>query len=78
MTLIANVFAKLRSLKKHGYINVQKALFHCTLQERTWETGANTFQISMTAPLPYLLITAKDIEFGKVSLSDMENLKTIC
>ena len=30
------------------------------------------------APLPYLLITAKDIQFEKVTLSDMVNLKTVC
>ena len=32
----------------------------------------------MTAPLPYLLITAEAIEYEKVPLSDMENLKTVC
>ena len=31
----------------------------------------------MTPPLPYLLIKVKVIEFNKVSLSDIENLRTI-
>ena len=38
----------------------------------------NTVQISMAVPLPYLLITSKAIEFEKVSLSNIENLKTVC
>ena len=32
----------------------------------------------MTAPLPDLLSTVKAIELEKVSLSDMENAKTVC
>ena len=31
-----------------------------------------------TAPLPYILITAKVIELGKVSFSYMQSLKTVC
>ena len=31
----------------------------------------------MAAPLPYLLIAMKAIDFQKVSLSDMQNLKTV-
>ena len=38
----------------------------------------NTVLILTAAPLPDLLITVKAIEFGNVSLSDMENLKTVC
>ena len=39
--------------------------------------GTKTNEISTTAPLPYLLITVKAIETEKVSLSDMQNLKTV-
>ena len=39
--------------------------------------GQNTVLISMTAPLPYSLISVKVIELEGVSLSDMENLKTV-
>ena len=31
----------------------------------------------MAEPLPYLLITVKAIDFQKVSVSDMQNLKTV-
>ena len=32
----------------------------------------------MAAALPDLLITAKAIEFKKVALTEMQNLKTVC
>ena len=32
----------------------------------------------MVARLSYLLITVQAIEFENVSLSDMQNLKTVC
>ena len=32
----------------------------------------------MAARLPYLLITEKAIELEKVSLRDIQNLKTVC
>ena len=38
----------------------------------------NTFQVITAAPLSYLLITDKDIEFQKVPLSDMQNVMTLC
>ena len=31
----------------------------------------------MEEPLPYLLIALKEIDFQKVSVSDMQNLKTV-
>ena len=34
-------------------------------------------EIWMTAALPYLLITLKAIDLQKVSVSDMQNLKTV-
>ena len=36
----------------------------------------NIVETSRTAPLPYLLITVKEIGLQKVSISDMQNLKT--
>ena len=39
---------------------------------------AKILSISMTAPLPYSLVTVKVIEFERVNLSDMENLKAVC
>ena len=40
--------------------------------------GQKKFLMLMTAPLPYLLITVKVIELQKVSLTDVQNLKTVC
>ena len=37
----------------------------------------NIVEMSRTAPLPHLLITVKTIGFQKVSVSDMQNLKTV-
>ena len=34
-------------------------------------------EISMAAPLPYLLIAVKAIDFQKVSVSDMQNLNNV-
>ena len=36
------------------------------------------FEICITAPLSYLLVTGKEIVFEKVSLIDMPNLGTAC
>ena len=37
----------------------------------------NIVEICMAETLPYLLIAVKTIDFLKVSVSDMQNLKTI-
>ena len=37
----------------------------------------NIVEILRTAPLPYLLITVKAMVLQKLSVSDMENLKTV-
>ena len=39
--------------------------------------GPNIVEMAMTAPLPYLLITVKTMVLKKVSVSDMQNLKTV-
>ena len=40
--------------------------------------GLNTIKISTIAPLSDLLITVNAIEAEKISLSDMQNLTTVC
>ena len=40
--------------------------------------GQNTDSILTQAPLPYSLIIVKEIELEKVTLSDMQSLKTFC
>ena len=37
----------------------------------------NIVEIFMAEPLRYLLIAVKTIDFQKVSVSDMQNLKTV-
>ena len=37
----------------------------------------NIVEIWKAAPLPYLLIIVKDVEFQKLPVSDMQNLKTV-
>ena len=39
--------------------------------------GPNIVEMSMTAPLPYLLITLEAIVLQKVSVSDKQNLKAV-
>ena len=41
------------------------------------ENAPKYVEIWMKAPLPYLLIAMKAIDLQKVSLSDMQNLKTV-
>ena len=38
----------------------------------------NTVEICTTATLSYLLITVEATKLEKVSLSDMQNLRTVC
>ena len=56
----------------------QKSVFHKTLTETTRKVGQNTVAILMAAPLPYLLITVKEVAFEIVSLSDTQNPKAVC
>ena len=37
----------------------------------------NIVEICMAAPLPDLLIAVKDISLQRISVSDMQNLKTV-
>ena len=39
--------------------------------------GRNTVEISMTAPLKYLLITVNVVALERFCFSDKENLKTV-
>ena len=42
------------------------------------ETSPNTVEIWTTVPLLFLLISVKAVEKAKVSVSDKQNLKTVC
>ena len=49
-----------------------------SLRQETWETGPKTVEIWTTLPLPYFLIPVNIIQLGKVDVSAMQNLKTVC
>ena len=40
--------------------------------------GPKHSSMLLTAPLPYLLIPMEAVQVEKVSLSDMQNLRTVC
>ena len=52
-------------------------MFQRTLRETTRQMGRNTVDISMTALLQYLLITAQKVALGKVSFSGIQNFKAV-
>ena len=70
--------SKITDSEKSDWINLWKVPFQRTLQRATWKTAPNTAPMFKTAPLPYLLITVKLIQFEKVYISAIQNLKTVC
>ena len=68
MTLVADVILKLRT---------PELTLQITLRKGTWYTGPSNFQISTTKPVPYFLINVKAVQLQKLSVSDMQNLKTV-
>ena len=46
------------------------------LSQSNMVNAPSIVEICMAAPLPYLLFTMKAIDLQKVSVSDMQNLKT--
>ena len=70
-------FSKITESEKQDWINVYKVKFQGILQKATWEMLPNIVWICMAEALPYLLIAVKAIDFQKVSLSHMQNLKTV-
>ena len=77
MTLIPNVFSKFRTPKNMVTSMFKKSRIKGILWKTTWYTRTNIVEICMAALLPYLLIAVKGIDFQKVSVSDMQNLKTV-
>ena len=47
-------------------------------KENTFPTCPSTVKISITASLSYSLFPAESIKLGKVSLIDLQNLRTAC
>ena len=75
MRLIAEVFPKLQTPKSMVTSMFKKSRFKDP-PESNMVNGPNIVEICMAAPLPYLLIAMNAIDFQKVSVSDMRNLKT--
>ena len=51
-------------------------MFQRTLPQAAWKTDPNTVPMSKKEPLPYLLITLNIIQFEKVYITAIQNLKT--
>ena len=64
--------------EKGDSINVFKIPSRMSLPQKTWQNGPKTVEICTTLPLPYLFIPANIIQFEKVYVSAMKNLKTVC
>ena len=75
MRLIAEVFPKLQTPKSMVTSMFKKSRFKDP-PASNMVNGPNIVEICMAAPLPYLLIAMNAIDFQKVSVSDMRNLKT--
>ena len=60
------------------YINVRKIPFQRSLQQKTWQKGRNTVEISTTLPLPYLFIPVDIIQLEKNYVRALQILKTVC
>ena len=75
MRLIDEVFPKLMTPKNMVTSLSKKSRFKDP-PESNMVNGPNIVEICMAAPLPYLLIAMNAIDFQKVCVSDMPNLKT--
>ena len=77
MTLIADVFPKLRTQKNLVRSMPKKSTLEGSFKKQHGKRAQTFVEICMAGPLPYLLIAVKAVDFQKVSLSDMQNLKTV-
>ena len=67
---------------KHSFLSrdnlMQVTQVHLSEKQKTFSEFFCAFFNFSTALLPYSLITVKVIELKKVTLCDMEDLKTVC
>ena len=78
MTVIADVFPKLRTPKIVIRYKSKKSRCRRPFDRQHSKRATNTFVIPTTAPLPYLLVILKVIELQKVSFDDMKHLINFC
>ena len=64
--------------EKRDSINICKIPFKRSLPQKTWQKCPKTVEICTTLPLLCLFIPVNIIQIEKVSVSAMENLKTVC
>ena len=76
MTLKADVFPKLRTPKNIFRSMPKKPVSEDPTRSNMVNAPKHCSNLKDT-PLPYLLITGKSIVSQKVSVSDMQNLKTL-
>ena len=72
----SEVFPKLRSPKNNVRSISIKSRFKGSFGKQRLERE-NIVEICMAESLPYLLIAVKAIDFQKVCVSDMQNIKTV-
>ena len=56
--------------------SISKSLVSRDPSETNMVNGKNIFEIWIATPLPYLLITEKEVDLQKLPTTDMQNLKT--
>ena len=64
--------------EKGDSINIRKIPFKESLPQKAWQKGPKTVEIWKTLPLPYLFIPVNIIQLGKVYVTAMQSLKTVC
>ena len=76
MTLIADIFPKLRTPKNMVRAMPKKSRFRGSYKKQHGKRAQTWFKFGDTS-LPYLLITGKSIVLQKVSVSHIQKVKTV-
>ena len=76
MTLIADVFPKLRTPKNMVRSMPKKSRFRGSYKKQHGKRAQTLFNLKDTS-LPYLLITGKSIVLQKLSVSHIQNVNTV-
>ena len=78
INLIADVFPKLPSAKKVIRSMPLKSRFRGLFSNKHGKRAQRLLKSATTLTLPYLLVPVKIIQFGKIYVSALENLTTVC
>ena len=77
MILIADLFLRLRPPKNVLTSMAKKFRFRLAFKNQHGKRVPTLLKYEPLPPLPYLLINTKSVKLQKVSVSDMQNLKTV-